>query len=171
MVKSAARMLLSSGDDPGHLLTRLNEVLYPLKKPDMFVTFCFLAKSGDKLRVGLAGHPSILHFSAATNEVTRLECPNMPFGILPSADCGLLRVLRLQVSLALRKTLRRAVSPPPMHCSPRYCPKFANRTAIHFDLPRTIHRLPNRKTIPALYRKLFCRLLAPSMNFVRRYSA
>jgi serine phosphatase RsbU (regulator of sigma subunit) len=86
MVKSAARMLLSSGEDTVHLLARLNEVLYPLKKPDMFVTFCFLAKSGDRLRVGLAGHPSILHFSATTNEVTRLECPNMPLGILPSGD-------------------------------------------------------------------------------------
>ena len=86
MVKSAARMLLSSGDDPVHLLARLNEVLYPLKKPDMFVTFCFLARSGDRLRVGLAGHPAILRFSAITNEVTRLEGPNMPLGILPSAD-------------------------------------------------------------------------------------
>ena len=86
MAKSAARMLLSSGDDTGHLLTRLNEVLYPLKKPDMFVTFCFLAKNGEGLRVGLAGHPAILHFSARTNAVTQLECPNMPLGILPSGD-------------------------------------------------------------------------------------
>ena len=86
MTKSAARMLLSSGDDSGHLLARLNEVLYPLKKPDMFVTFCFLAKSADRLRVGLAGHPAILHLSSRTNEVTRLEGPNMPLGILPSAD-------------------------------------------------------------------------------------
>src|SRR5216684_5865053 len=86
MVKSAARMLLSSGDDQARLLPRLNEVLYPLKKPDMFVTFCFLAKSGDRLRIGLAGHPPILHFSARTGEATRLECPNMPLGILPSAD-------------------------------------------------------------------------------------
>jgi hypothetical protein len=86
MVKSAARMLLSSGDDTQHLLPRLNEVLYPLKKPDMFVTFCFLARNGEGLRVGLAGHPAILHFSARTNEVTRLECPNMPLGILPSGD-------------------------------------------------------------------------------------
>jgi hypothetical protein len=84
MAKSAARMLLSSGDDTGHLLTRLNEVLYPLKKPDMFVTFCFLAKNGEGLRVGLAGHPAILHFSARTNAVTQLECPNMPLGILPT---------------------------------------------------------------------------------------
>jgi hypothetical protein len=86
MVKSAARMLLSSGDDAGHLLPRLNEVLYPLKKPDMFVTFCFLARNGDGLRVGLAGHPAILHFSARTNEVALLDCPNMPIGILPSGD-------------------------------------------------------------------------------------
>jgi hypothetical protein len=86
MAKSAARMLLSSRDDTGHLLTRLNEVLYPLKKPDMFVTFCFLAKNGEGLRVGLAGHPAILHFSARTNAVTQLECPNMPLGIFPSGD-------------------------------------------------------------------------------------
>jgi hypothetical protein len=86
MAKSAARMLLSSGDDSGHLLTRLNEVLYPLKKPDMFVTFCFLAKNGEGLRVGLAGHPAILHFSARTNAVTQLECPNMPLGILPTGE-------------------------------------------------------------------------------------
>jgi serine phosphatase RsbU (regulator of sigma subunit) len=86
MVKSAARMLLTSGDDTRCLLPRLNEVLYPLKKPDMFVTFCFLARSGDRLRVGLAGHPSILHFSARTSEVTPLEGPNMPLGILPSAE-------------------------------------------------------------------------------------
>jgi Stage II sporulation protein E (SpoIIE) len=86
MAKSAARMLLSSGDATGHLLPRLNEVLYPLKKPDMFITFCFLAKKEDVLRVGLAGHPAILHFSLKTNTVTRLDCPNMPLGILPTED-------------------------------------------------------------------------------------
>lgn len=83
MVKSAARMLLSSGDDTGHFLPRLNEVLYPLKKPDMFVTCSFVAKNGEGLRVGLAGHPAILHFCARSGEVSRLESPNMPLGILP----------------------------------------------------------------------------------------
>jgi hypothetical protein len=86
MVKSAARMLLSSGDDTAHLLPRLNEVLFPLKKPDMFVTFCFVARNAGGLRIGLAGHPAILHFSARSNEITQLECPNMPLGILPSGD-------------------------------------------------------------------------------------
>jgi sigma-B regulation protein RsbU (phosphoserine phosphatase) len=86
MVKSAARMLLSSGDDTAHLLPRLNEVLFPLKKPDMFVTFCFVARNGGGLRIGLAGHPAILHFSARSNQISQLECPNMPLGILPSGD-------------------------------------------------------------------------------------
>jgi hypothetical protein len=85
MVKSASRMLLSSGEDTEHLMSRLNEVLYPLKKPDMFVTFCFLAKKGNAIQVGLAGHPAILQYSAKTNEVKQWECPNMPLGILP---CG-----------------------------------------------------------------------------------
>jgi hypothetical protein len=93
MAKSAARMLLSSGHDTAHLLPRLNEVLYPLKKPDMFVTFCFLARNGDRLRIGLAGHPAILHFSARTNEVAQLECPNMPLGIFPSGDFASSEVL------------------------------------------------------------------------------
>ncbi len=86
MVKSAARMLLSSGAGSSHLLPRLNEVLYPLKRPDMFVTFCFLAKNGTGLSIGLAGHPAILHFSARTNGVAQWDCPNMPLGILPSGD-------------------------------------------------------------------------------------
>jgi len=86
MVKSAARMLLSSGDDSSHLMPRLNEVLFPLKKPDMFVTFCFVARNCEGLRVGLAGHPAILHFSAKAAAVTELDCPNMPLGVLPSGD-------------------------------------------------------------------------------------
>jgi hypothetical protein len=86
MVKSAARMLLSSGAGSSNLLARLNEVLYPLKKSDMFVTFCYLTREAGVSRVGLAGHPPILHFSAATNLITSCECPNMPLGILPSGE-------------------------------------------------------------------------------------
>ena len=86
MVKSAARMLLSSGEDGGQLQTRLNEVLYPLKKPDMFVTFCFIAWNQDRLHFGHAGHPAILHFSAKTNEVAQLDCTNLPLGILPEGE-------------------------------------------------------------------------------------
>lgn len=83
MTKSASRMLLSSGAGSESLMPRLNEVLYPLKKPDMFITFCFVAASPEGLRVGLAGHPSVLRFSGVTGEVAEIECPNMPLGIMP----------------------------------------------------------------------------------------
>jgi hypothetical protein len=86
MVKSAARMLLSSGEGGRQLQRRLNEVLYPLKKPDMFVTFCFIAWDEDRLQFGHAGHPAILHFSAKTNEIAQLECSNLPLGILPEGE-------------------------------------------------------------------------------------
>lgn len=85
MVKSAARMLLSSGSDTVDLMPRLNEVLYPLKSPDMFITFCFIAQNAHSLRVGLAGHPPILHYSAATRSIQQHDGPNMPLGILPTA--------------------------------------------------------------------------------------
>ena len=83
MTKSASRMLLSSGAGTETLMPRLNEVLYPLKKPDMFITFCFVAANAEGLRVGLAGHPSVLRLGGATGEVTEIECPNMPLGIMP----------------------------------------------------------------------------------------
>jgi Stage II sporulation protein E (SpoIIE) len=86
MVKSAARMLLSSAEGSLHLQSRLNEVLYPLKKPDMFVTFCFVDCNAGRLHFGLAGHPAILRFSAKTNEVAQLECSNFPLGIIPDAE-------------------------------------------------------------------------------------
>jgi uncharacterized protein (DUF486 family) len=86
MTKSASRMLLTSGDSTEQLMPRLNEVLYPLKKPDMFITFCFVAANGDGVRVGLAGHPSILQFCPRTNQVTEVECPNMPLGIVSSGE-------------------------------------------------------------------------------------
>ena len=86
MTKSASRMLLTAGESSERLMPRLNEVLYPLKKPDMFITFCSVSANDGSLRVGLAGHPSILLYSPRTNAVTQVECPNMPLGILPEGE-------------------------------------------------------------------------------------
>ncbi|HUK88226.1 MAG TPA: PP2C family protein-serine/threonine phosphatase [Terriglobales bacterium] len=82
MVKSAARMQLTSGGSSAELLPRLNTVLYPLKKPNMFVTLAYLAGSEQGWEYSLAGHPPILHYHAASGQITELECPNLPVGIL-----------------------------------------------------------------------------------------
>ena len=84
MVKSAARMQLSSGEGSSELLERLNSVLYPIKKPEMFVTVAYLAWNGERLEYSLAGHPPILHYHAATREISEVSCSNLPVGMFDS---------------------------------------------------------------------------------------
>ncbi len=95
MVKSAARMQLSSTEKSAALLERLNSVLHPIKKPEMFVTFGYLAWNGKRLEYSLAGHPPILHYHAATKGVSEVACSNFPLGMFGgqefvngSVDCA-----------------------------------------------------------------------------------
>jgi serine phosphatase RsbU (regulator of sigma subunit) len=57
-------------------------VLQPIKKPEMFATFAYLAWNGERLEYSSAGHPAILHYRAATAEIVELACPNVPLGLL-----------------------------------------------------------------------------------------
>lgn len=93
MVKSAARMQLSSEGHTADLLSRLNTVLYPLKKPNMFVTLAYLAGNGTGREYALAGHPPVLQYHAAGGEITELRCSNLPVGIL---EQNAFEVARLQ---------------------------------------------------------------------------
>jgi hypothetical protein len=81
MVKSAARMQLSSTEKTTALLQHLNEVLIPIKKPEMFVTFAYLAWNGERLEFSLAGHHPILHYHAASREISEVTCSNMALGM------------------------------------------------------------------------------------------
>ena len=86
MVKSAARMRLSSGGNSVGLLESLNSVLVSVTKPEMFVTFAYLASSGDQLHCAysLAGHPAILHYQAASRSFAEVTCLNLPLGMFDS---------------------------------------------------------------------------------------
>jgi len=83
MVKSAARMRLSSDGNSTGLLESLNSVLCSVTKPEMFVTFAYLASSGDRLHCAysLAGHPAILHYHAAGKSFSEVTCSNLPLGM------------------------------------------------------------------------------------------
>jgi hypothetical protein len=83
MVKSAARMRLSSDGNSAGLMESLNSVLCSVTKPEMFVTFAYLASSGDRLHCAysLAGHPAIVHYHAATGEFSEVTCSNLPLGM------------------------------------------------------------------------------------------
>jgi len=81
MVKSAARMYLSSDEDSGRFLERLNSVLYPISKPEMFVTMAFLAWDGTCLSFSTAGHPPILQYGLQNRAAKELSCANLPVGM------------------------------------------------------------------------------------------
>ena len=81
MVKSAARMCLSSNAGSEHFLERLNSVLKPIKKPEMFVTMAFISWEGDHLEFSSAGHPPILHYSRVKRTISELACDNLPVAL------------------------------------------------------------------------------------------
>ena len=81
MVKSAARMYLSSNEGSAGFLDRLNSVLYPIRKPEMFVTMAFLAWDGTRLTFSTAGHPPILQYCPDNRVIKELLCPNLPLGL------------------------------------------------------------------------------------------
>lgn len=82
MVKSAARMYLSSDEGSDRFLERLNSVLNPIRKPEMFVTMAFLAWDGSQLLAfSTAGHPPILHYCQETRVIKELLCSNLPVGM------------------------------------------------------------------------------------------
>jgi sigma-B regulation protein RsbU (phosphoserine phosphatase) len=65
MVKSAVRMHAAVPGTPDALLTDLNRVLRPLRRPSMFVTFAAFRGNGEGgLEYTLAGHLPVLHVRA-----------------------------------------------------------------------------------------------------------
>jgi len=81
MVKSAARMRLSAHEGNAGLLESLNSVLHSVTKPEMFVTFAYVAWHGERLEYSTAGHHAILHYHSANSEFSDLGCANLPLGM------------------------------------------------------------------------------------------
>jgi sigma-B regulation protein RsbU (phosphoserine phosphatase) len=74
MVKSAARMQLSSTEESVALLEHLNSVLIPIKKPEMFVTFAYLAWNGERLQYSVP-------WRDIPRSISELACSNLPLGM------------------------------------------------------------------------------------------
>ena len=81
MTKSAARMRLRGRASLADLLTALNEVLYPLKRPSMYVTFAGVRLTPDAdLEFTVAGHLPILRVTRA-GDIHEATTPQIPIGI------------------------------------------------------------------------------------------
>jgi serine phosphatase RsbU (regulator of sigma subunit)/anti-sigma regulatory factor (Ser/Thr protein kinase) len=69
---------------PGHVLERVNEILYPDIPPKMFVTclYALLDPNSGQLQFANAGHDLPYH-RHTTGEVTELRATGMPLGLMP----------------------------------------------------------------------------------------
>ena len=83
MVKSAARMRLLSREGSSGLMESLNSVLCSVTRPEMFVTFAYVASNGGQLECAYstAGHHAILHYHAASKQFSEVACSNLPLGM------------------------------------------------------------------------------------------
>ena len=91
MFKSAFRSRLTADTALGAALADVNRVMLSVRKPGMYVTGAFLAGSGagHTLRFSLAGHPSILHYRAATRKVDELDARHTALALFEAQvyDC------------------------------------------------------------------------------------
>jgi hypothetical protein len=81
IVKSAVRTRLLAGGTLDEILSDVNTVLLPLRKPNMFATFAAVLHDERGTSFASAGHPPILHFRAATGVVEELSIPQIPLAM------------------------------------------------------------------------------------------
>jgi len=87
MVKSATRMRLRSGGDLAGLFTDLNNVLFPLKNPSMYVTCAAVRLDESGLaQFALAGHLPILHYRRSAGSVERLTMGGPPLAMFEATE-------------------------------------------------------------------------------------
>jgi serine phosphatase RsbU (regulator of sigma subunit) len=82
MVKTAGRTLLLDGCGLAEMQDKMNRVLPTVKEQHMYMTFAGLRfGAGGEAEYGLAGHPPILHWRAATEDMAMLGVQQLPIGM------------------------------------------------------------------------------------------
>jgi hypothetical protein len=92
MLKTAVRTALMSEADPDEgvlsmLMARLNSVLPQVKEAQMYATFTGLRLNRNgQLSYGMAASPPLLHWSASTGRIDRIQEEQFPLGLLEVND-------------------------------------------------------------------------------------
>ena len=97
-VANALIYAFRSLNDIWQILVNVNSILQVKSKPNMFITMVMLNwnKSMQKMEYISAGHEKILHYNAATLQVTELDSGGIALGMIP--DCGKL-LKKLQIPM------------------------------------------------------------------------
>ena len=82
ILKSAMHTRVRTAGSLDEVLRDVNQVLVPLRKPNMFVTLAAVRDDGTgALTFSVAGHPPILHYRAAMDAIEEHSVPQVPLGI------------------------------------------------------------------------------------------
>lgn len=82
MFKTAFRSAVLDGHALASLVTHVNAVISPLRQPHMFITAAVLRLTADnELQYVLAGHPPLLHLSAATGRAVWVGESQLAIGL------------------------------------------------------------------------------------------
>jgi phosphoserine phosphatase RsbU/P len=87
MIKIAIRSVASCAQDPGQVLHELNRVLSDVLR-GQYVTAAYVWIDAGTLRArySAAGHPPLLHWSAASGELRPIQSNGILFGVLPDTQ-------------------------------------------------------------------------------------
>lgn len=88
-VRTALRLLSEDLEQPERMMTRLEELVRETRTERMLVTLCLLSISEDRRSATVisAGHPPVLHWRAATNQVDVVMLPSLPLGTSLAQPC------------------------------------------------------------------------------------
>jgi sigma-B regulation protein RsbU (phosphoserine phosphatase) len=83
MCRSALRSEASGCDSAAYVLRKVNRLLFPDIKEDMFVSMAYgiLDPASNELVLARAGHDAPLKFDAATGKISKINPPGMAIGI------------------------------------------------------------------------------------------
>lgn len=83
MCRSVLRTAAPANPSPSDALARLNQMLYPDMREDMFISLAYLLvnSTDGHIVLGRAGHDAPLLYRAATATVERVVCPGLALGI------------------------------------------------------------------------------------------
>jgi hypothetical protein len=86
-LKTVLRFGFAQNEALPALFESINRVLPAVKEPEMYATFAGLHLGGaGAVEYILAGHPPILHYRAACNQVSRRIMEQFPLGLMPESS-------------------------------------------------------------------------------------
>lgn len=83
MCRTILRTMAPGETTPARVLAKVNEMLYPDMREDMFISLAYLVldHTGNRITMARAGHDAPIVCRAATGDIERITCPGLALGV------------------------------------------------------------------------------------------